>query len=131
MKIIPMKDYTPPYPGKPSGGTKNSARSASANGKGAAIRAAAVLAATLAVAGGAACNRPLIMGGVPPIVTSEPLALDGDVQFFGDEAPISTPDPMIDGYIGAEDVCTPEPTEDAIWMGVAKIEDTVKFPFMP
>ena len=112
MEIVPIKNYTPPYPGKPSGGNKNPARFSTANGKRAAIRAATILATTLAVTGGMACAR-----------------YGGDIQIPVGEIPITTPE--IAGGILVEDVCTPEPTEDAIWMGVAKIEDTVKFPFMP
>jgi len=94
MKIVPVVGYTVPYPGKAQKRKKRG------------LRAAALLTATLAAAGSAACKPPEILG---------------DIQ-VDDEFALCTPEfelptagvPMIDDD---EEFYTPEPTEEVLLVG--------------
>jgi len=89
MKIVPVKGYTVPYPGKASKRKKN------------ALRAAALLTATLAAAGGAAC----VLQGVPPV--------EDDPPFCSPEPePPTAGVPMID-----DEGFEPDPTQEVLIMG--------------
>jgi len=104
MKIVPVKGYTVPYPGKASKRKKT------------ALRVAALLTATLAAAGGAGCRT---MG--EPVLAGDPVPDDSffcspeatDIMLPGDP-------PMLEGESPIDDsgaICVPDPTEEVLLVG--------------